>query len=104
MIRIQEYSKVAFALGSLDVHKVYLRMSDLLRKIYLSYEHNNWIFPPDILLYIPLGHFIEISDDIKADIKKTLFTMVNNLNEDHLPCKITVSKDDKLIKAKVTQG
>ena len=55
-------------------------MSELLRKIYLSYEHNNWIFPPDILLYIPLSHFIEISDDFKADIKKALFTMVNNLN------------------------
>ena len=80
LMRIQEYSKSAFSLGGLEVHKIYLKMSELLKKIYLSYEHSNWIFPPDILLYIPLGHFIQISDDIKAEVKKTLFTLVNNLN------------------------
>ena len=58
LMRIQEYSKSAFSLGGLEVHKIYLKMSELLKKIYLSYEHSNWIFPPDILLYIPLGHFI----------------------------------------------
>jgi hypothetical protein len=85
---IQENSKEAFSQGGVEVHRVYIRMSELLKEIYLSYEHENWLFPPDILLYIPLRYFIEISDDIRADVKKTLFQMVNVLNEDRLPYRL----------------
>lgn len=37
LMRIQEKSKEAFSLGGLEVHRIYLRMIDLLKRIYLSY-------------------------------------------------------------------
>ncbi len=76
LMAIQENSKDAFAQGDIGVHKVYLRMSEVLKEIYLSYHRPNWLFPSDILLYIPLRYFMDISEDIKADVKKTLFLMV----------------------------
>ncbi|MEG7677068.1 hypothetical protein U2060_15115, partial [Listeria monocytogenes] len=36
LMRIQEKSKEAFSLGGLEVHRIYLRMIDLLKRIYLS--------------------------------------------------------------------
>lgn len=83
-MRIQERSKEAFSLGGLEVHRLYLRMIDLLKHVYLSFQHANWLFPPDLLLYIPLHHLIDISDDIRQEVKKTLFTMVSALGEDQL--------------------
>jgi hypothetical protein len=59
-------------------------MIDLLKHIYLSFQNKNWLFPPDLLLYIPINHLVDISDDIRQDIKKTLFTMVSALGEDQL--------------------
>ena len=76
MMCVQDRSKDAFSQGDLAVHKVYLHLSDLLKEIYLSYQYTHWLFPSAVLLYIPLTILIESSDDIKADIKKVLFTMV----------------------------
>jgi hypothetical protein len=39
LMRIQEKSKDAFSLGGLEVHKIYLKMIELLKNIYLSYEN-----------------------------------------------------------------
>lgn len=64
-------------------------MSELIKQIYLSYQHSNWLFPSDILLCIPLSFFMNISDDIKADVKKTLFVMVETINEDRMPFKLS---------------
>ena len=66
------------------MHRIYLRMIDLLKHVYLSFQNRNWIFPPDLLLYIPVNHLIDISDDIRQDVKRTLFTMVSALGEDQL--------------------
>lgn len=54
-------------------------MIDLLKHIYLSYQHANWLFPPDLLLYIPISHLIDIADDIRQEVKRALFTMVSAL-------------------------
>lgn len=75
------------------MHKVYLRMSEVLKEIYLSYHRPNWLFPADILLYIPLRYFMDISEDIKADVKKTLFLMVEAINQDRMPYKVGHGED-----------
>lgn len=103
LMRIQEGSKEAFSLGGLEVHRLYLRMIDLLKHIYLSFQHGNWLFPSDLLLYIPLHHLIDISDDIRQEVKRALFTMVSALGEDQLSRKI-ISKNGHLEVVKVTRG
>jgi hypothetical protein len=95
LMRIQEGSKEAFSLGGLEVHRLYLRMIDLLRHIYLSFQHPNWLFPSELLLYIPLQHLIDLSDDIRQQVKRALFTMVSALGEDQLARKI-VMREGKL--------
>lgn len=62
------------------MHRVYLEISELIKDIYLSYQHENWLFAPDMLLYIPLRYFMDTSEDIRADVKKTLFIMVEAIN------------------------
>ena len=68
-------------------------MSEVLKEIYLSYHRPNWLFPADILLYIPLRYFMDISEDIKADVKKTLFLMVEAINQDRMPYKVGHGED-----------
>jgi hypothetical protein len=41
-----------------------------------------------MLLYIPLRYFMDISEDIRADVKKTLFIMVESINEDRMPYRL----------------
>ena len=79
VMSVLDGSRSAFAQGDLGVHRAYLRLGELLKKIYLSYAADRWLFPADILLYIPLRYFVEVSDDIMPDVKKTLFQMVNHL-------------------------
>ena len=88
---IQEGSKDAFSKGDINVHRIYLEMSELIKEIYLSYENENWIFPSTILLYIPLNYFVDIFDDIKSEVKRTLFTMVEKINQDKMPYKLIYS-------------
>ena len=79
MMCIQEGSKEAFSEGDLSIHKIYLEMGELLKQIYLSYQSNNWLFPSNVLLYIPLRYLMDILDDIKGDMRKVLFEMVEGL-------------------------
>lgn len=104
LMRIQEKSREAFSLGGLDVHRIYLRMIDLLKRIYLSYEHANWLFPADILLYIPIHNLIEVSDDLRNEVKRTLFRMVSALGEDQLSRKIVAGQDGELSVEAVSRG
>ena len=87
-------------MGDISVHKIYLKMSEIIKEIYLSYQHQNWLFPTDILHSIPLRYFIDNSDDIKADIKKTLFVMVEVINEGKMPHKISYV-DGSMVREKV---
>lgn len=94
---IIENSEDAFSMGDISVHKVYLKMTEITKQIYLSYQNQNWLFPTDILLYIPLRYFMDFSEDIKADVKKTLFMMVEAINEGKMPHKISYV-DGKIVK------
>lgn len=104
LMRIQEKSKEAFSLGGLEVHRIYLQMIDLLKRIYLSYENSNWLFPPDLLLYIPIHNLIEISDDLRNEVKRSLFRMVSALGEDQLSRKIVLGREGKLEVQAVSRG
>jgi len=74
------------------VHRAYLKMSDVLKHIYLSYSADHWLFPSNILLYIPLRYFVDIAEDIMTDVKKSLFKMVNAIGDDRLPTKVVSVK------------
>lgn len=87
-MRLQERNREAFSLGGLEVQRLYLRMIDLLKHIYLSFQYGNWLFPPDLLLYIPLAHLMDIADDIRQEVKRALFTMVSALGEDQLATRV----------------
>lgn len=100
---IQEGSKDAFARGDLSVHRTYLSIFEVIKEIYLSYPHQNWLLPPDILLYIPLRYFIDISEDIRTDIKKTLFLMVEAINQDRMPAKL-VWREGAAVREAVPRG
>lgn len=75
------------------MHRVYLEISELIKDIYLSYQHENWLFAPDMLLYIPLRYFMDTSEDIRADVKKTLFIMVEAINENRMPFKLKFNQE-----------
>lgn len=103
MMCVQDHSKDAFSQGDLAVHKIYLHLSDLLKEIYLSYQHSHWLFPSSVLLYIPIAYLIENSEDLKADIKKVLFTMVETINQDKMPEKIVYHSDSKKYSSEVVK-
>jgi hypothetical protein len=103
MICLQENSKDAFSQGDITVHRLYLEMADIIKEIYISYQHENWWFPSDILVYIPISYFSEIADDIKTEVKKTLFTMVESINQDTMPTKL-IFKDGHPQKEKVSRS
>lgn len=46
---------------------------------------------------------MDISEDIKADVKKTLFMMVEAINEDRMPHKL-VSSEDTVSRVKVERS
>lgn len=50
-----------------------------------------------MLLYIPLRYFLDISEDIRADVKKTLFIMVEAINEDRMPYKLKFDNETQKI-------
>ena len=67
----------------------------MLKEIYLSYDEDVWLFPSSIVLYLPLDYFTEISEDIKAEVKKTLFTMVEKINQGKMPYKLVWKGGDQ---------
>ncbi len=56
--------------------------------MYLSFQYDEWLMPSDIVIQLYLKFFLKISEDIKADVKKAMYHMVTQLNDDKMPLKI----------------
>jgi hypothetical protein len=51
-------------------------MADILKKIFLSFGKDLWLFPQNIFTPLTLNFFKKISEDINDDLKNILYEMV----------------------------